>query len=74
MRNNVLMKKLRAICVALALCAGLASASPAKKVHSISPAKARKNAQKATAKMRKNATKNMAKARSKPAKARKHRT
>ena len=67
----IYMKKFRALCVAIALCAGLASAAP-KKVHSVSPAKARKNAQKQMAKARKHAAKNMAKAHSRPAKVRKN--
>jgi len=52
------MKKFRTLCVALALCAGVASAAPAKKFHSVSPAKARQNVRKAQARARKNAAKN----------------
>ena len=66
------MKKLRAICVALAVTAGLASASAPKKPHYVSPAKARKNAQKAQAKARKNANKNVSKSHKTVVKTRKH--
>jgi hypothetical protein len=55
------MKKFRVLCVALALCAGVASAKHVKKAHPVAPAKARQNALKAQTKARQHAAKNTAK-------------